>query len=184
MIDPFYADGLRFGCLRCSGCCTGESGYVFLSAEDLDRLLRRLGLDFASFYREYCLLVDTGTGMALSLKESTRRAAGGGLLSRDCVFWAKEGCAVYGDRPVQCSTYPFWSSVLDSSGSWQGEARSCPGIGRGETRSRADIEECLLARRRSRTIVLDYGVDPESADADTILGSSRLGPDAPDAVEG
>ena len=27
--DPFYAEGLRFACTRCSICCRGEPGYAF-----------------------------------------------------------------------------------------------------------------------------------------------------------
>ena len=35
MSEPFYAEGLRFSCERCSACCRGEPGYVFLTKEDL-----------------------------------------------------------------------------------------------------------------------------------------------------
>jgi Fe-S-cluster containining protein len=185
MGEPFYADGLRFTCTRCSYCCRGESGYVFLSKGDLGRLLRRLSLDFKTFFREYCILVDTGEGMSLSLREVAR--APGRATSRavhDCVLWGSGGCSVYGDRPIQCSTYPFWGSVVESRASWREEAGSCPGMDSGELRSRAYIEERLLARRRAGTIVLAYGVDPECADEDSILGGAGLGPDSLNAVEG
>jgi Fe-S-cluster containining protein len=162
MAEPFYAKGLSFSCTRCSACCRGEPGFVFLTKEDLARLLRRLGLDFKRFFQEYCTLVDAGTGMALSLRENA---------AYDCILWGEKGCKVYEDRPVQCSTYPFWSSIIESRSSWRGEARSCPGIGAGELRSRAYIEERMLARRGAGTIVLSYGVDPECMDEDTILGS-------------
>lgn len=151
-------------------CCRGDPGYVFLSKEDLGRLLRRLGLDFPRFYKEYCTLVDTGTGLALSLRE-VARAGGDGRESHDCALWGDHGCCVYEDRPLQCSTYPFWASIVESGSSWRREGRSCPGIGAGELRSREYVEERLLARRGAGTIVLSYGADPESADEDTILGS-------------
>jgi uncharacterized protein len=185
MSEAFYEAGLRFTCARCSYCCRGEQGFIFLSKDDLRRLLRRLSLDFKTFFREYCTLVDTGSGMALSLRDIARSAAqGGSRRVYECVLWGRGGCEVYEDRPVQCSTYPFWSSVVDSKASWRDEARSCPGIDAGELRSRSYIEERLIARRRAGTIILAYGVDPECADEDTILGSAGLGPDAPDAVEG
>ncbi|MDR3247725.1 MAG: YkgJ family cysteine cluster protein, partial [Treponema sp.] len=38
--QPFYANGLRFSCTRCSSCCRYESGYVFLSPEDVDVLAK------------------------------------------------------------------------------------------------------------------------------------------------
>jgi uncharacterized protein len=185
MDEAFYAEGLRFSCARCSYCCRGEPGYIFLSPGDLRRLLRRFSLDFKSFFRDYCTLVDTGGGMALSLRDVERaRGQGGAGVSWDCVFWGGSGCEAYEDRPVQCSTYPFWSSILESEASWRDEARSCPGIGSGELRPRSHIEACLSARRMAGTIVLAYGVDPECSDEDTILGSSGLGSDAADAVEG
>jgi Fe-S-cluster containining protein len=104
--------------------------------------------------------------MALSLRD-----VDGGDGSRDCSLWGPGGCSAYEDRPIQCSTYPFWASVVDSDASWRSEARSCPGIGSGELRSRGYIEECLFARREAGTIVLSYGADPECRDEDTILGS-------------
>jgi len=183
MGEAFYAEGLRFSCARCSYCCRGEPGFVFLSAPDLARLLRRFKLDFKRFFSEYCTLVDAGTGMALSLRDVARKIGiEARSVSHDCVFWGEGGCEVYEDRPVQCSTYPFWASILASEDSWTEESRWCPGIGRGgEFFPRERIEACLSARRDAGMIVLPYGVDPESADEDTILGRPRLGPDAPHA---
>jgi hypothetical protein len=183
MGDPFYAAGLRFSCTRCSRCCRGGPGYVFLSKEDLRRLLVRFKLDFASFFREYCTLVDSGEGMALSLREVARGIADG-TATFDCILWGNEGCAAYESRPVQCSTYPFWASIVDSKASWREEARSCPGIETGKLRTCLYIEERLFERRRAGTIVFAYGVDPECSDEDTILGSSGLGPDSSNAGEG
>jgi len=161
MGDPFYAAGLRFSCSRCSSCCRGGPGYVFLSKTDLSCLLDALSLDFPRFFREYCTLVDTGIGLSLSLAEKP---------NYDCVFWTEGGCSVYGARPIQCATYPFWPTILDSGEEWEVEGRQCPGIGSGELRSREFIEERLYERRAAGTIILEYGSDPESIDADTILG--------------
>jgi Fe-S-cluster containining protein len=161
MDEPFYAAGLRFSCSRCSSCCRGGPGYVFLSKSDLRRLLDRLKLDFPAFFSNYCTLVDNGMGLSLSLAEKA---------NYDCVFWTERGCSVYEARPVQCSTYPFWAPILDSEEGWRAEASHCPGVGRGELRCRQYIEDCLFERRAAGTIVLAYGSDPESMDADTILG--------------
>jgi uncharacterized protein len=175
MGDAFYASGLRFSCARCSCCCRGEPGFVFLSKDDLRRLLRRTKLDLGVFIRDYCRLIDTGDGMTLSLREKA---------AFDCVFWTNGGCSVYEDRPIQCSTYPFWASIMESNASWKAESRYCPGIGAGELRSREYIEGRLLARREAGNVILAYGVDPECIDENSILGSEGLGPDAPHAVEG
>jgi Fe-S-cluster containining protein len=155
MSEVFYAEGLRFDCRRCSACCRGEPGHVFLTKPDLARLLKRLGLDYRSFFADYCIAVDTGLGMALSLKEKP---------GFDCVFWSEGGCTVYEDRPVQCSTYPFWSSILESRRRWNEEAASCPGVGVGELKSRTYIEERLLERRAVPIIIFGYGVDPSTTD--------------------
>ena len=166
MGEPFYADGIRFTCARCSACCRGEPGYVFLSRADLRRLLSRLDLDFRRFFHDYCTLVDVGNGMALSLREVTRNR-----FSNDCALWGEKGCTVYEDRPLQCATYPFWPSIMESKSVWKREASVCRGIDSGEPRSKTYIEERLLERLGAGTIVLSYGADPECSDEDTILGS-------------
>jgi hypothetical protein len=121
--------------------------------------------------------------MALSLRD-VKRSGGRFGASYDCVFWGEGGCEVYENRPIQCSSYPFWASILESEEAWLEEARSCPGIGKGELRPRSHIEACMSARRVAGMFLLDYGVDPECADEDTILGGKGLGPDAFDAGEG
>lgn len=163
MGDAFYGEGLRFSCARCSSCCRGGPGYVFLSKEDLKRLLSRTSLAFPSFFAKYLTTVDTGTGFALSLREKA---------NYDCIFWEEGGCAVYEDRPVQCSTFPFWSSILASEEDWLDAGRDCPGIGRGELRSRAFIEERLYSRRAAGSFLLSRAeaAHPEMIDVDTLLG--------------
>ncbi len=156
MKEPvFYSRGLDFACTRCSHCCRGEPGFVFLSEDDLQRLLAFLSLDFRSFFKKFARLVDTGTGFALALLE---------LPGCDCVFWSNSGCSVYDARPIQCSTYPFWPGIVDSADAWLREASSCPGIGKSTHRSRLEIENAIYARRASGTINFPYGFDPERSD--------------------
>jgi len=161
--EPFYADGLKFSCTRCSACCTGEPGYVFLAPEDLRGLLRRFQLDFASFNERYCRMVNLGDRLALSLRE--RR-------DHSCIFWSQDGCEVYDSRPVQCSTYPFWSPILASRRSWEDEASSCPGIDKGALHPRGEIEDALYRRRAAGQIEfpLEAAKRPELIDEDKILG--------------
>ena len=42
-----------------------------------------------------------------------------------CVFLDPETnfCQIYPVRPIQCSTYPFWSSLLENEYNWNDEAR-------------------------------------------------------------
>jgi Fe-S-cluster containining protein len=141
--STFYAAGLRFGCTQCSRCCRHDSGYVFLSENDLDALLRRLKTDRQSFIQRYCTWVPLGFGKQLSLAEQE---------NNDCVFWTDGGCSVYEDRPLQCRTYPFWQHVLEDEAGWKREGKECPGIGIGRTYSQEEIDECLASRRNNRSI--------------------------------
>ena len=143
---PFYAKGLRFSCSRCSACCTGAPGHVFLSSSDIKRLSAAFGVGEQTFYERYCRLIDLGDCHAVSLTEKT---------DNSCEFWGDEGCTVYGARPVQCSSYPFWSTVLASEESWNEEAKSCPGMRNGDLHSRIAIEEALYARRAAGIIRID-----------------------------
>ncbi len=163
MSDAFYSGGLAFECRRCSACCRGEPGFVFLTRSDIRRILRRLGIEYRAFCADFCRTVDTGLGMALSLREKP---------GYDCVFWGDGGCSIYEDRPVQCSTYPFWASILESRSRWDEEGAYCPGIGRGERRSGAHIEGRLAERGSEPIVVFEYGEDPGDAD---IEGEARHG---------
>ena len=60
----------------------------------------------------------------------------------DCVFFdtEKKGCQVYGARPVQCSTWPFWDSNLKSQQAWKATCEECPGSGTGKVYSLEEIE--------------------------------------------
>lgn len=163
MDEPFWREGLPFACTRCSRCCTGEPGYVFLSPSDLRRLLDFHGLDFQSFLSRYCRFVDMGEHHSLSLKEKK---------DHSCIFWGEGGCTVYEARPIQCSTYPFWSSVLSSPAAWEEEGRYCPGIGQGPRRSASEIEEALYRRRAAGLIRVDREAarHPERLDEAALLG--------------
>jgi Fe-S-cluster containining protein len=133
----FYANGLRFGCMRCSRCCRHTPGYVFLSEPDIEKLCGFLGIDRDEFNRSYCREVPLGIVKRLSLTEKS---------NLDCVFWENDGCSVYAARPLQCRSFPFWSSSLSSKTRWKEVARDCPGIGAGRVHSRGEIESWLRIR--------------------------------------
>jgi len=117
---PWYAEGLRFECVRCGCCCTGEAGRVRVSDREIAALASRLGLAEPEFRARY-----------------TRRSRGPDVLlierrNRDCVFFdSKRGCSVYEHRPRQCRTWPFWTSALESPESWRSQADECRGMNRG-----------------------------------------------------
>lgn len=126
----FFENGLQFTCKRCSRCCRGEPGFVFLSQTDLTNLCRWFNLTEVEFIDVYCRFVPLyESEHVLCLKETP---------SYDCILW-HDGCTAYGARPVQCSTYPFWSGFLQDEQSWQKASASCPGMNNGKLWSKEEI---------------------------------------------
>lgn len=132
MSDPWYQDGLRFGCTRCGRCCRG-AGTVRVSEAELEALARRLDLSPDEFRPAFTRKLRGGER---SLREKR---------NRDCIFYDRSsGCSVYPDRPRQCRTWPFWRGVVHSEERWDEEASSCPGMNRGRLHGVAEI--VVLAR--------------------------------------
>ncbi len=127
--QPWYGEGLHFQCTGCGDCCTGATGYVWVSVADVERLALHVGLPIGEFGRR-CL---RRIGRRLALLE---RAATG-----DCVFLDGRHCRVYEARPAQCRRYPFWPQHLESPQAWRQAAGECEGI-------RQDAPMWSLARIR------------------------------------
>ena len=131
--DQFYAKGLKFSCKMCSRCCCVEPGFVYLSENDLKNLVDFFKISREQFIKDYCRWIDLYNGTeALSLKETINNG------SYDCILW-DNGCKAYQNKPLQCTTYPFWTKILSSRENWEQEKRYCPGIGSGELHSSLEI---------------------------------------------
>jgi Fe-S-cluster containining protein len=130
----FYNNGLQFECARCSFCCRNTPGYVFISHNDLDLLVKAFKITQTEFINKYCRFIDMHEMKKLSFIEKD---------NFDCIFWEKSGCAIYQYRPIQCRSYPFWESNLMSHVDWAELARGCPGIGKGATHSFDSIQTWL-----------------------------------------
>lgn len=105
-------------CAECGGrCCTGESGNIFVSAQEIRALSALLQTDEADFRAAYL----EKRGYKFSIKE--RRVGP----SYDCIFYDREqgGCSVYAARPMQCRTFPFWDYYKRRVRELKNE---CPGI--------------------------------------------------------
>lgn len=134
MSEKFYDEGLAFKCQQCSHCCRHEPGFVYLSRSDLDRILAIIELSQQDFIEKYCRYVPYYDGSeVLCLKEKP---------GYDCIFW-DNGCKIYRARPVQCSTYPFWTFLMKSRHAWDEESGECPGINKGQIHSKEEIENSL-----------------------------------------
>ena len=126
---PWYTDGLRFECSQCGDCCTGAPGFVWVSQAEIDAIAEEVGMASEQFEDTYVRKI----GARRSLRE---------FPNGDCVFFDTEnkGCEVYGARPIQCRTWPFWDSNLKSEKSWKETCEECPGSGAGKVYSLEEIE--------------------------------------------
>ena len=130
-MEPFYKDGLKFECKRCSYCCGNSPGFVYLSRRDLLTLCEWFEMTVKEFADEYCRLVNYYYGATVvALKEQK---------NYDCILWNK-GCTAYKARPIQCSTYPFWSWMVKDKARWEECAQGCPGMNNGKLYSMEEIE--------------------------------------------
>lgn len=121
MSEPvWYQDGLAFQCTGCGNCCSGDPGVVWVSKEEVLQIAQYVGLTETEMRLRHTRRV----GRQVSL---TEREDG------DCSFLDKETrrCTIYPVRPVQCRTWPFWNSNLESPQAWEEIKQTCPGVGKG-----------------------------------------------------
>ena len=113
--------GYAFDPSKCEGCegrcCTGESGYIYVTAEEILALSNLLKLETQFFVEKYLYK----KGYKYSLKEVVCND------SYDCIFYDRvsKGCKVYEARPTQCRTFPFWDYFKQRVDELKDE---CPGI--------------------------------------------------------
>jgi len=127
---PWYSDGLQFQCSGCGDCCTGAPGYVWVNKAEIAALASEVSMEVAEFEEKYVRMV----GVRKSLKE---------FANGDCVFFDNQSrkCEVYGARPRQCRTWPFWDSNLRTPEAWEATCEECPGSGTGKLYQLGEIEE-------------------------------------------
>ena len=132
---------VKFSCNNCSLCCRFKGGVVLLSKEDLCRLAKWAELTEEQFIKVYCQWLKNADGkeyLCLKTLQTPKE-------TDDCIFWDSSipGCQCYNARPVQCSTYPFWTKILADKNSWNKEKQHCPGINEGEVHPKEEIEKEL-----------------------------------------
>ena len=105
-------------CSTCEGrCCTGESGYIYVTKAEIEAISALLNLSVNDFVAKYLFK----KGYKYSIKELKYND------SYECVFYDREsnGCGIYNARPLQCKTFPFWDYYKTRIDELKQE---CPGI--------------------------------------------------------
>ncbi|MBN2479397.1 MAG: YkgJ family cysteine cluster protein [Parachlamydiales bacterium] len=115
-MNDWYKKGLYFKCHKCSKCCTGGPGYVWLCEIEIEKISKHLNLSKNDFLKKYTRCVRG----KISLIENQKNF--------DCVFLKDKKCQIYEVRPSQCKTFPFWHCNLSSEKNWEDLKESCPGI--------------------------------------------------------
>ena len=134
----FFHPGIRFECIGCGTCCTGEPGVVTATLEEGNAIARHLRRPLADLTPH--LLIPVKSGYHIREYPDGR-----------CTFH-DQGCRIYPVRPRQCRTYPFWVSNLRSRYRWKNVVRQCPGIGQGRRYTSQEILAILngeLAEREN-----------------------------------
>lgn len=129
----WYQDGLRFSCTQCGDCCTGAPGFVYVNDDEIAKIAAFLGKSDSGLTRAHIRPV----GRQFSLTEDKKTG--------DCCFLVtspkgKRTCSIYPVRPLQCRTWPFWTSNLEDRHAWQDAAGACPGMNKGKHYDFVQIE--------------------------------------------
>ena len=90
---------MNFTCMKCAECCSWR-GYVYVTAEEVERLADHLGIDVYDFTDRYTRLSDDRRRLSLLERENG-----------ECVFLEGKTCGVYPVRPKQCADFPTGWSV-------------------------------------------------------------------------
>ena len=108
---------------------------MWVTEADITAIAERRGMDRDAFRSEFVRNV----GDRLSL---TERPDG------DCSMLDEKSrrCTVYEVRPIQCRTWPFWRSNVESPQTWQETCEVCPGAGQGDLVPLVQIETQVAAR--------------------------------------
>lgn len=105
-------------CEKCGGkCCTGDSGYIWASKDEISKMAEHFGFSFD----EFCKIFTQKVGVKFSLKEKPFEDGFA------CIFFDEKArnCGIYELRPMQCRTFPFWEHFKEN---FEELERECIGV--------------------------------------------------------
>jgi Fe-S-cluster containining protein len=117
-------DGFKFSfdeseCTRCDGnCCVGESGYIWVTPNEIQNISLSLHLEVSEFKKHYLDKIK----YRFSIKEKRLSDS-----NYACIFFDLDlkKCSIYDVRPMQCRTFPFWDYFRQNP---QEAIKECPAI--------------------------------------------------------
>jgi Fe-S-cluster containining protein len=121
---PWYEDGLQFDCTGCGKCCKVD-GDVWLAPEETETIMTHLGYSqsnnndesYIEEFRKKYIRAEVTNGNQSESWMCLKRKEGA------CIFLDYAGqCSIYDVSPIQCSTYPFWPSIVQNRGTWEEES--------------------------------------------------------------
>ena len=127
-------NSVKFECIAgCSECCKLSGGFVFLSEDEAQKIAEYLKTDEENFLKFFTRIIDDQLALVDGDEDN-------------CVFLEDDLCMIYDVRPLQCRTYPFWSSNMKTKERWALTKEECPGIGKGRSYSPQDIADILKGK--------------------------------------
>ena len=129
---------LPFECTSCGKCCR-TIGDVYMSPSEIVVAANHFNVTAVEFIRNYA----THTIGTFPLNDevtpnfdkkdlpwiilANRKQKFHGHEDTACIFLDADTnhCQIYSIRPIQCSTYPFWTEIMASESLWNDEIRRC-----------------------------------------------------------
>jgi hypothetical protein len=109
---------MRFQCQPgCIRCCE-QKGFVYVTQEDIARIAKHFRLSRTEFRRRYLC----GSAELPRFRQPWHKP---------CPFLLATGCSIHEVKPLQCSSFPFWPELLNSSKERRETAQYCPGMNHG-----------------------------------------------------
>jgi len=105
----------NFKCQNSGNCCKA-GGYVYVTADNIEKMAKILHTSPIDFRQTYTKK-DNGWDIIASPNFNT-----------NCLLDENNKCKVYEARPLACRTYPNWPSIWQSDQTLLEESKSCPGL--------------------------------------------------------
>ncbi|MBW7857467.1 MAG: YkgJ family cysteine cluster protein [Leptonema sp. (in: Bacteria)] len=126
----------KWTCTACGQCCRGP-GAVYFTENDLVNIRQYLNLDKPSKTNQ-----EKWNRILKKLVQKKQNNFFVHQTDDACMFLGKDNkCTIYEVRPLQCRTFPFWTSNFEGKESYQALKALSPGVrnGRGQPFSNQDV---------------------------------------------